>query len=279
MAWYDRWLQSALERLGYTKASAVPLSVAFSGEAPLGGGHVEGWGSWTREQQERLALQSSWVYSDIQLIARECAGVDLGVYSQIGEELEAIEAHPFELLMRRPHRHFSKAFVLQYTVTWLLLRGEAYLWQVGDLAGELAALVPIPANRMRPIPDREEYISHYAYQPRYGGKSVPIPMEQVVFFRFPNPFDYHRGLAPLTAYRMAMETDLEMVQWNADSYEKGSPLRQIISLPAELRNEVYEQAKADLLRELVEKGKRYVIARAGQLDAKDVGASQKTWSF
>jgi len=202
--WLDNWLDTTVSRLGYTKAGRVDIGTVFAGEAPLLQGDT--WGAMSQDDWERLAITSSWVYSDIDLISKEGARADLEVHEQTGEGLEAVENHEFEQLMRKPNRFMASSFLRRYTLSWLLLRGEAYWWLVAGRGGSLVEIWPIPSTRMRPIPDRQEYISGYGYSARHGEPEVRIPVEQVCFFRLPNPFDYHRGLSPLTAYSMALKT-------------------------------------------------------------------------
>jgi len=276
---WDRWIDSSLQRLGYVKAdpARVPIGTVFESEAPR---RPElDFDQWTNEQKERLALTLSWVFSDINLISGKVAQADLGVYEYQNESLTAIVDHPFEQLMQRPFRFWPKAFTLRYTVAWWLLRGEAYWWKLFDGAGDLAGFLPVPSARMRPIPDSQAYIGGFAYKPRHGKPAIRIPAEQVVFFRFPNPFDFHRGLSPRTGYQLPMETDIAAQKWNRDTFTKEATLRTLIGLPAELDPKVYRQAKEEILRELTELGRRFMVARSGQVSAEVLGQNHKDLEF
>ena len=280
MAIWDRMLDRAIQRLGYVKAGREGLSVGtlLTGESPTVPAGLD-FNNYTDEQRERLALTSSWVFSDINLIAGICAGAELGIYERQGEQLVEVVDHPFEQLIQQPFRFWPKGFTFWYTMSWWLLRGEAYWWKILDGAGELAGLLPVPAGRMEPIPDAEKYISGFAYKPLYGRTAVRIPAEQVVFFRFPNPFDFHRGLSPRTGYQLALETDVAAQRWNRDTFTKEATLRTLFSLPADLDPKVYRQAKEEILRELVELGRRYMVARGGQLTVATLGLAHKDLEF
>lgn len=278
MAFYDKWLDAALQRMGYMKADQVPVSVAWAGEMPAG--PVTGWEAWTEEQVERLAVTSSWVFSDINTIASEASQAPFGVYRQEAESLEEVTAHPFEMLLQRPNAHMGKAFFVQYTLWWALLRGEAYWWLVPDRAGGLAEMWPIPAQRMQPIPDAKEYIRGFYYKPLHGRKPVEIPAGQVFFYRrHPNPFDYHRGLSPLTAYRLALETDDGARKWNRDTFDNEATLRKIISLPKELSRPEFDRRKTEIIDEFVENRRRLMVARAGDVTVQDIGLSHDDLEF
>ena len=276
--WVDRVVDNTLQRLGYVKrVQYLGAETVFGGEAPP---RPElDFDSYTDEQKERLALTLSWVFSDINLIAGKCAGVALGIYEQDGEKLTAVVDHPFERIMQRPFRFWPRSLLMRYTFMWWLLRGEAYWWKILDGAGELMQVLPIPAGRMWPIPDDKEYIAGFYYKPKHGKPKIRIPNEQVVFFRFPNPFDFHRGLSPRTGYQWPLETDIAAARWNRDTFVKEATLRTLIGLPAELDPKVYKQAKDEILRELVEEKRRYMVARSGQVDVKTLGLSHKELEF
>ena len=281
MRFYERWIDRTLTRLGYSKADrgTPAIGTLYGGEAPLTS-PLNSYGSeGSQEKTERLAVTSAWAFSDINLISREFSRAAFNVSQKSGEGLEGIEAHPFELLMESPNQHMGRSFLWQYTMAWWQLRGEAYWWQVPDQSGELAEIWPIPANRMQPIPDAQEYIRGFAYRPRHGKPAIEIPQEHVCFFRFPNPFDFHRGLSPMSAARMALETDQSAKAWNWRTFDDNMVLQTILSLPKEMSPPNFAMVKADLITELLEKRRRFLITRAGDVDAKVLGISHKDAEF
>lgn len=276
--WLDNWLDQQISRLGYTKARGdrVDIGTVFAGEAPLLTGDV--WGSMTQDDWDRLAITSSWIYSDIDLIAKEASRAKLEVHSQQGEELVAEVDHEFERLMAQPNPFMSRSFLKRYTLTWWLLRGEAYWWIVPDQAGEVAQLWPIPANRMAPIPDKTGYISGYSYTAKHGEPPEFIPPEIVCFFRLPNPFDYHRGMSPLTAYSKALETDMGAQDWNKGIFTDGIPFRTILSMPLNASKPDRARFQQEI-RDEFESRKRILIASGGDIKAQELGASSRDMEF
>ena len=275
---WDTWLDKQIARLGYVKAQPrqVGIGTVFAGEAPLLEG--DSWNTMTQDEWERLAITSSWVYSDIDLIAKEGARAKLEAHERKGEELEAIPDHEFEQLLRRPNPFMSTSFLKRYTLSWWLLRGEAYWWLVPDQGGQLAEIWPVPSSRMRPIPDKKTYISAYGYRSKHGEPEVRIPVNQVCFFRLPNPFDFHRGMSPLTAYSMALKTDKGAQTWNQDTFKDGVPFRTILSVPENMSPANYERLKEEIADEFVAR-KRMLVARGGDMNANELGLSNKDMEF
>ena len=276
----DSWIDRTVQRLGYTKARAdkdAGRAMIWAGEAPLGS-TVENWSDWSDDQRERLAITSSWVYSDIKGIANEVSQADVGIFQRIGENLEEVIDHEFEQIMRRPNNFMGGAWLRQYSIYWWLLRGEAYWLKVFDQSGAVREIWPLPASRVRPIPDPVNYISGYGYRSTQGEPEQLLEREQVCFFRFPNPFDYHRGLSPLSAYRLALETDVSAARWNRDFFNNGAALQMILSVPHMTQSQ-FEQVKLDIDSQLLDEQRRFLIGRAGDIKAEPVTVAQKDAEF
>ncbi len=285
--WLDGFIDGTLERLGYAKAArATPAMAILGGEAPLFQQPVAD----TDEATARLAMTSAWLYSDVQLIANEAARARVRVLRRDGEEWVEEYDHPFEQLMMVPNRNrdqgsadahagMSGQFMRRYTFWWWLLRGEAYWLIVRDAGGELAELWPLPSSRMEPIPDPLRYIAGYWYSPRQGGQPVRLDTAEVAFFRFPNPFDFHRGLSPLSAAKLALETDLEAARWNQRTFKEDVTLRTLISLPQGLSRMEFSERKAELLEQLIERQRRFLVVRAGDIDAEALSLGAKDMEY
>jgi len=276
----DSWIDRTIQRLGYIKTRAdkdAGRAMVWSGEAPLGS-TVEDWSDWSDGQRERLAITSSWVYSDIRGIANEASQADVGIYERQGEELEEVIDHEFEQIMRRPNEFMGGAWLRQYSIYWWLLRGEAYWLKVFDQSGAVREIWPLPASRMRPIPDPLTYISGYGYRSQQGEPEQLLEVEQVCFFRFPNPFDYHRGLSPLSAYQLALETDVSAARWNRDFFNNGASLQMILSVPHMTQSQ-FEQVKMDIDSQLMDEQRRFLIGRAGDIKAEPVTVTQQDAEF
>jgi len=100
-----------------------------------------------------------------------------------------------------------------------------------------------------------------------------------VFFRLPNPFEYHRGLSPLSAYRLALETDLAAARWNRDTFTNDVTLRTLITLPTEMSTPDYDRARREILDELIEKQRRFMIARGGDVTVTPMSITHKDLEF
>lgn len=230
---------------------------------------------------ERDALRSSWVYSNVDVIAKLVSQTEIGVWEiHAGEESKPIANHPFEMLLRKPNEFMGSTFFKRYVIMWLLLRGESYIMLSTDKTGELTELWPLPADLMEPVPDEKNYISHYIMKRTDDTqKPIPIPAQNICYIRLPNPFDYHRGLSPISAFALALETDKHAARWNYDTFTNEAVLRTMISVPPTISRGQFAKIKEEIVDELINRGKRYMVSRGGQLTVSQIGLSHKDMEY
>lgn len=238
----------------------------------------------TRDSQadtERLAMLSSWVYSNIDVISKLVSHTPIGVQKIIeGEESKPVANHPFEILLRNPNKFMGESFFKRYLVMWLLLRGEAYIMLSPDMTGKLSEMWPLPSNLIEPIHDSQEYIKGYSMKrSKPGLEPIFIPPQYICYIRLPNPFDYHRGLSPISPLRLALETDRHASRWNHDTFTNEAVLRTLISIPPNISRSQFNKIKEEIVDELINNGRRYMVARGGQLSVEQLGLSHKDMEY
>ena len=135
--WLDDLIDGHLQRLGYHKArSRLVLPAFLSDEAE---GALRPFGAtWGDDQLRRLAMSSAWVYSDINLIAREISQAEMHVCRRKDQAYEDLGDHPFERLLRQPNPFMSRSFLVSWTVGWVLLDGAAY-WYMAPRPRSISA--------------------------------------------------------------------------------------------------------------------------------------------
>ena len=228
------------------------------------------------DQKRRIAVTVSWIYSDIRLFANTFASANGEVKQIEGEQLNSVKNHPFELLLRNPNDMMDLSFLWIYTIKWMQLKGNAY-WYLAPRAGnekDIAEVWPIPADRVKPIPDKEKMIRGYQYTTLAGQAKVIRP-EYVVHFQFPNPFTLLDGEVPLNAALLAMETEIGTGKFQRDTYVSGRGMpRSIISLPEETGERDFVALSAQIRHDFEEEQK-IIITRSGDVKATTLGLTQK----
>jgi HK97 family phage portal protein len=283
---WDRVLNPIIDkavekRIKATRGSIAP-TVIFDGEARQIPTIVSG-DDEVMARTERLALVSSWAYSDIELIASEFSRAAFSVEQRVEEGTEKIVNHPFELLLEKPNDYgfWSRALLWKYTQYWLQLRGKAFWLLVPDGTGkQLVEIWPIPASRVQPIPDKQKYIGGFSYMPRAGGEGKFIPSQYVCYFvNMINPLDYHDGLSPLSAARLGLQTQFNAEKWNNDTFKNEATIRTVISVSKDISPHDFETIKTDMQRDIQEGALRYIITPAGETTVDHIGFNQKDMDY
>lgn len=132
--------------------------------------------------------------------------------SQWGEEQD----HPLAILLQRPNGFYSGRKLVQATVLDYMLSGNAYWVKIRNTIGDVVQLWWIPRLLMRPRwpDDGSVYISHYEYS--VNGRQVPVPVRDVVHFRFGlDPNNHRLGLSPVASAMREIATDDQAANFTA----------------------------------------------------------------
>lgn len=224
------------------------------------------------EKTLHLALVSSWVWSDVRLIADRVASKTSALRVHQGEE--ELETHPLYELMTRPNSFMSGGYLKRYLTWWYWLRGNSYLFisTPGIGRGKPEELWPLMSDMVRPLPERlregqgvfrgREVID---YEYNVNGSLEILPGENVLHWRIPNMVDYWEGMSPLTAARLGMQMDYAQAVWTRDFFAEDNAIPSaIISVPATTSPVDFDRQK-ELLRQQMKEGQKRLFTRSGDL--------------
>ena len=153
----------------------------------------------------------SWAYACVQRNAFSVAKCELMLYQNKGKgELEEIDDHPFLEMMKKVNPFFNKFELWTLTLIFLELTGNAYWWIVKDLLGTPREIWHIPANWVKIIPSKTDFIAGYAIQPPGAPTPTPFDETEIIHFKYPSPFDIFYGTGPLLAARYGVDLNNEI---------------------------------------------------------------------
>ncbi len=264
-----------------------PPSQRSSGVGPI---NWPGWIEWERENQEegrkdlqraKLAVTSPWVYADVQAIANEFSTSELIIKERRGTKLEDVDNHPLELVWESPNEHMGRSFVTSFWAWSYVLASKAYLYWVPDTSGtELMEVWPVPPWMIRPIPDKENFISGYAFKSSAYSDVIVIPPELITFSHSVNLFDVRDGLSFLAAAYQEIQSDLAASAWNLNFFDENNGVPDgMIGLSPDALDQDVERVRWEL-RDFFGGTKRGIaVARTGDMKWQEFGRSQKDMEF
>ena len=246
----------------------------------------KGGQNWSDPAAQMRAMTNSWLFLAVDMIAREVGAAPFQVTRQAGtdDEAEQIVNHPLERLMRRPNAYMGGAFFWQYCTAWYLLDGNFYWFVAQDETGDVAELWPLPAGQVQVWPgDGERFVDHYKYFVQ--DVEYDLPAEYVVHVMRPNPFDIFRGMSPLTAAMLPVDSDNAMARWNGAFFGQDNVMPSaIINLSSGDANKPINPKdaaalKADLQRDYQAANRKTAVTTANGVQAVLLGWNAKDMDF
>lgn len=237
------------------------------------------------EAAQRRAVQNSWFFAGVQTKSLDLSQAKMDVYlnpSGLQGEGEPAVGHPFLNLLRRPNPYMSFALLIQYLSWWLDLSGEGFIFlEPGN--GGLKGLWPLPSNKMdiEFTADKKDIKSYilkltqwYYINPKY-----------IIFIRYANPFDFFRGLAPLVASMLSVDSDGAMKTWNRNFFSEDNVMPSaVISLGSGDPQNAIEQSDIDNVTEQLKSEygaihRKTVVTNANNMAVQLLGYSAKEMDF
>ena len=249
-----------------------------------------GWPEWERENQHqgrqdlanaKIATTSPWVFADVQAIANEFSTADLVMKERVGDKLEDVDNHSLEQLWESPNEHMGRSFVTAFWAWSYVLSSKAYLYWVPDTLGrEPMEVWPIPPFMIRPLPDRKDFISGYAFKSSQEGDALFIPSEYITYSHSVNLFDARDGLSFLVAAMTEIKADLAASQWNLNFFDENNGLPDgLVGLDPSALDQDVERVRMELKDFFGGTKRGIAVARSNDLKYTQFGRSQKDMEF
>lgn len=170
------------------------------------------------DQYANYFFKSVPVYAAVKLRADAVARPELRVYrvssvnGQARREWVGRE-HPAQSLLDGVNPYWTGGDLWRATETYLNLWGESYWAVERDESGTPFELWPLRPDRVRVVPDEDEYIRGYVYT-GLSGESVGFAADEVVRMRYFNPLDEYAGLSPIGPARLSVDMGMDALRGN-----------------------------------------------------------------
>ena len=176
--------------------------------------------------------QSTWIYACVTTLAENVSSIPFTISSSSSSSSSS-SISAAEQLFAHPHPNLDRFQFWDLIVTWLCLRGEAFIYPVSSSALSVQSAVK---NLLVLSPDHLHEIivnndlagwrysapsaSSFSLHPSSFG-SILLP-EELIHIRLPNPFNFWRGMSPLTVACLAAQTD-----YAASQFMKGAMINNL----------------------------------------------------
>lgn len=216
-------------------------------------------------------------FSAVRSKARNIAQVPFRLYR--GDvEITDDTKDPMAVLFRLVNPYCSRYDLWESIVTCLEVWGEAFVIKDRETVNN----VPVALWPQLPEMIKERvYRNHLvAWELRREGAMVVLYPEEVIHFKYYNPYNYFRGLSPILGGLIEeIKIDGKARAFNRRFFENDGALGTVFRTEQVLTDEQYRRLREQLIEGRTEKQAFKAIIVDGGLDAKNIGASLKDMSF
>jgi len=131
---------------------------------------------------------------------------------------------------------------------------------------------------MKIVPDATKYIAGYIYQ--HGRQKRRFAPEEVLHFKYPNPQDPYRGMGPVQALAIDLDTETFASKWNRNFFLSSARPDAVIESEEPLIGEQYKEFQKSWQAEFqgVDRAHRTAILRKG-MTYKSISLTQAQMAF
>lgn len=174
---------------------------------------------------------SNAVYSCATLRSSLLRSMPIKVYrtNRAGDEVE-VKRGPLIDILQSVNPWWTFGRLMEMTELSLCLWGEAFwfLERGPSGMGQPREIYWGRPDRVSILPDPENYIKGFLYEPENGTQDLAFLASEVIWFRYANPLDEYAGLAPLGAARISADYSTSAMRSNTRLFNNGMQIGGIV---------------------------------------------------
>src|SRR4051812_15453637 len=147
-------------------------------------------------------------------------------------------------IWNRPNDFFTRQELVETTGQHQELVGEQW-WVISrDPRSALPLeLWPVRPDRMRPVPDAQDFLVGYIYTGP-AGEEIPLKRDQVIMLRSPDPESAYRGMGPVQTILPDLNATNMAAQWVANFFTNSAQPGGIIEVEKRLSDDEFDEMTA-----------------------------------
>ena len=202
-------------------------------------------GEWSR--RDLIKQYTRYVYTIISSIAENEAKVEL-IVNKVSPrgKVTILPNHPFLQIMRKPNPDWSKFQFLEMHFTLMKLMGESF-WYIarGKKTKQPREFYLLRPDQMEVVIDDKSkagLVAGYVLR-KSDGTDIPFDKDEIQHFKLPNPSYPYRGMGPVQAGKVYIETEGFSSKWKRNSiYNSGRPSG-IVNIKGNITKEAFDSLK------------------------------------
>jgi len=183
-------------------------------------------------------------------------------------------------LLNNPNPFMTRQALFESVQQHLDLVGEGPIVVARDPRSPLPLeLWPIRPDRVTPIPGGDNgFLAGYIYT-AFTGEQVPLGIDDVIFLKMPNPLDPYRGLGPVQAAMVDLDSARYSAEWNRNFFVNSAEPGGIIEVPDRLDDDAFKELTTRWREQHQGVAQAHRVAVLEQGTWKDRSMSQRDMQF
>lgn len=274
MNWIMKILDKQIKKLGYSKSFLSPSLL----ELGINYTRLPDPSSHDYHSYAKAYADKAWVYACVSVIADTLSSAEIVLKDEKGK---TIDSHPILNLLYKPNSFMSGRTLKQWIIGSLELTGNAYILKDARRSnGTPSSLYPLLAHlvEIKSCKNPQSPIKGYNY--RVGGQTAFYRAEDVIHFKYYNPFDFFYGLSPLAAARTCADTLDAAETYNRSFFDNSAAISGILQTEQKLDDGTRTRIMKAWHDKYRGEAKAHKVALLeGGLKWQSIGVSQKDMDF
>lgn len=157
------------------------------------------------------------------------------------EDRTQVTQHLALNIWNKPNDFYTRQEFVESTGQHQELVGEQW-WVISrnPLSSLPLELWPVRPDKMRPIPDKENYLVGYVYTGP-SNEQIPLEKDQVIMLRSPDPMDPYRGMGPVQTILPDLRASNMAAQYVANFFTNSAEPGGIIEVDERLSDDEFDE--------------------------------------
>lgn len=184
-----------------------------------------------------------WLFAVVSRIAEGVSEGKWRLYSMNPKgERTLIYNHPIINLLDFVNPFQTCQEFIELHQIYMGLTGECF-WVINkNKLGEPAEIWIVSPERVSVVPSKTDFVAGYIYQ--IGSEKIPLTKEEVIHHKLPNPTNPYRGLGPVQALAIDLDSEMYAGKWNRNFFYNSARPDGLIMFEGTLSDEQFTRLKA-----------------------------------
>lgn len=220
-----------LERMADVRAESMARAWPVGETMTVGPNRGHDDDRFSPESYGDYLATSNDIYACANLRAKRMSRLTPLLFDGYGNERQTVEDHPAADLLRKVNPFWTFQRLMRMDELAMCVWGETYWAVQRDNRGNPVEIWWMKPSQVKPIVHGTDYLAGYEYTPTGGGTPIMFGVDEVIWFRYPNPIDQFSALSPLAAARLAADTATDMTKSNRAMFRQGMQMAGTITPP------------------------------------------------